>query len=145
MPVIACKLPAGLNVRHAGKSLVLVGANIGEDLENVSRNGRPSDNSSRCHGYGLTTISDADAALFADWANQVTYKNGTPADGKLAEPFVALENGSILGPFKSTDEARKECASLAGAVTTGFEGLDPEAEGIEENEDAAKGGGSKKK
>lgn len=145
MPVIACKLPAGLNIRHAGKSIVLVGANIGEDLENVSRNGRPSDNASRCHGYGLTTVSEADADLFTDWANQVTYNNGKPADGKLAEPFPALENGSILGPFKSIDEARKECASIAGAVTTGFEGLDAEKEGIEENKDAAKDGSTKKK
>lgn len=136
MPVIACKLPAGLQIAHAGRTIVLAGANIGEDLENVSRNGRPNDNGRRAHGFGLTEISAEDAEAFTDWANQVTYKNGKPADGKLAEPYPALENGSILGPFKSLDEARKEVASIASSVSTGFEGLDAEAEGVEENEDA---------
>lgn len=138
MPVIACKLPNGLLIDHNGSRITLAGANIGEDLENVSRNGRPNDNSRRSHGYGLSEISDKDAEAFTDWVNQVTYKNGKPADGKLADPFPALENGSILGPFKTLDEARKEVASLASSVLTGFEGLDAEKEGIEENKDADK-------
>lgn len=138
MPVIACKLPAGLTIQHAGRSITLAGANIGEDLENVSRNGRPNDNGRRAHGFGLTEISAEDAEAFTDWANQVTYNNGKPADGKLSHPFPALENGSILGPFKSIDEARKEVASIAGSISTGFEGLDAEKEGVEENKDADK-------
>lgn len=138
MPVLACKLPAGLQITHNGRTLVLAGANIGEDLENVSRNGRPNDNGRRAHGFGLTEISAEDAEAFTDWANQVTYKNGKPADGKLSEPFPVLENGSILGPFKSIDEARKEVASIASSISTGFEGLDAEKEGVEENKDADK-------
>lgn len=138
MPVIACKLPAGLQIMHGGRSIVLAGANIGENLESVSRNGSPTDNDRRSHGFGLSEISDTDAEVFTDWVNQVTYKNGKPADGKLAEPFLALENGSILGPFKSLDEARKEVASIASSVTTGFEGLDSEAEGVETDKDAKK-------
>lgn len=135
MPVIACKLPAGLTICHKGQRITLVGANIGEDLENVSRNGRPNDNKARESGFGLTTLSDSDALLFADWSNAVTYVDGKKDAGKLADPFVALHNGAILGPFKSIDEARRECASVAGAVLTGMEGLDPEKEGIEEETD----------
>lgn len=134
MPVIACKLPAGLTIRHKGAKLTLAGSNIGEDLENVSRNGRPGDNPRRAHGYGLTEVSEDDAKVFAEWSDAVTFKNGVRSDGKLAEPFPALENGSILGPFKTIDEARKECASLATAVSTGFEGLDPEKEGTKDVE-----------
>jgi hypothetical protein len=138
MPVIACKLPHGLQIAAAGRTIVLVGANIGEDLETVSRNGSPSDNGSRSFGYGLTEISDKDAEAFAAWSKDVVYKNGNPADGKLDEPYLALENGSILGPFKSKDEARKEIAGIASAVTTGFEGLDSAKEGVEVDKDANK-------
>lgn len=141
MSVIACKLPAGLQIQHAGRVIVLAGANIGEDLENVSRNGNPSDNSRRIHGFGLTELKDADAEVFQDWVNQVTYKNGKPGDGKLADPYPALENGSILGPFKSIDEARAEVTSIASSISTGFEGLDGEKEGVEPDKDA----GNKKK
>lgn len=146
MPVFACKLPNGLDVRHQGKSIVLLGANIGEDLGAVSKNGLPSDNASRSHGYGLTTLSDDDANTLADWINQVTYKDGKKANGKLAEPFAPLENGSILGPFGSIEEARKETATLASSIVTGFEGLDAEkeaekADGVKPDKEA---GGNKK-
>lgn len=145
MAVVACKLPAGLSIRHAGAVLTLAGSNIGEDLENVSRNGRQTDNARRVHGFGLTELNDADADVFTDWANKATYQNGSPSDGKLSAPFPALENGSILGPFKTLDEARRECAAMAGVIATGFEGLDPEKEGVEENDEAPKGGNVKKK
>lgn len=136
MAIFACKLPNGIAIRHNEKIITLAGANVGETLANVSLNGSPSDNARRAHGYGLTEVSNALVETFNDWAAKVTYKNGNPADGKLAEPFPALDNGSILGPFRTMDEARRECASIAGAVTTGFEGLDPEAEGVETNEEA---------
>lgn len=126
--VIACKLPNGLIVRHNGQEITLKGANIGENLRNPSENGNPSDNRDRAYGYGLTELSDKQGEVFADWAKAVTFKNGNPADGKLSDPFPALENGSILGPFKSKDEAIKELTSIASAVTTGFEGLDPTAQ-----------------
>lgn len=126
--VIACKLPNGLVVRHAGEEITLKGANIGENLRNPSENGNPNDNRDRAYGYGLTELSDKQGEVFADWAKVVTFKNGNPTDGKLAEPYPALENGSILGPFKSKDEAIKEVTTLASSVSTGFEGLDPTAE-----------------
>jgi len=144
MPFIACKLPHGLRIQHQGKEILLVGGNIGEDLENVSRNGRPNDNEMRAHGFGLTEVSAADADVFEDWRNKVTYNEGAKEKGKLAHPFPALENGSILGPFKTKDEARKEAASLASSVSTGFEGLDPDAEKIEENTDANSGKSNRK-
>lgn len=138
MPVIACKLPHGFQIEHKNAIITLVGANIGEDLANVSKNGQPNDNASRAYGYGLTTVSEAQATAFEDWSNAVTFNNGNPGDGKLAHPFKALENGSILGPFKTDAEARKEVAAISGAVITGFEGLDPAKEGVEENKEASK-------
>lgn len=133
MPVIACKLPNGLQIQHEGKTLVLHGANIGERLANVSPNGDLDDGTLRSGGFGLTEVKDSEAELFSAWAKAVTYKeDGTT---KLNEPFPALENGSILGPFKSMDEARRECSTLASSVETGFEGLDPEAEGVESSDD----------
>lgn len=125
MPFIACKLPSGLVIDHEGKSLTLVGGNIGEDLGNVSRNGSPNDNSRRESGFGLTEISAEQATWFEAWAKAVT----TDKDGaKLTHPFLPLENGTIAGPFKNIDEARKECRLLSGSVPTGFEGLDEEEE-----------------
>jgi len=139
MPVIACKLPNGLQITHEGQTIVLVGSNIGERLENVSPNGRLDDNNHRSGGFGLTEVSDRQADAFAAWAKAVTMdENG----GKLAEPFPALENGSILGPYKSFDEARKECTAMSDAVATGFEGLDPEKEGVEKNDDADEANGA---
>lgn len=128
MSVVACKLPAGLEVTHNGQTIVLVGSNIGEDLENVSRNGRPNDNERRVAGYGLTELDTAKTAAFEDWVNVVSYTNGKKEDGKLAHPFAALENGSIIGPFKTIDDARKECKLLSSSIETGFEGLDEEEE-----------------
>lgn len=140
MAIFACKLPHGLQISHGGKTIVLRGANIGESIALVSPNGLPADNADRSHGYGLTTVPDDHVEAFNDWANAVTYKNGKAADGKLQDPFAALENGSILGPFKTMTDARKECESMATAVKTGFEGLDAEKEaGIEENKDAKSG------
>lgn len=128
MSFIACKLPSGLVIDHNGQHITLVGGNIGEDLGNVSRNGQPNDNEGRTAGYGITELNNAQSAAFEDWKNQVTYTNGREADGKLAQPFAAFENHSIVGPFKSRDEARKEARALSGMVPTGFEGLDEEEE-----------------
>lgn len=128
MPFIACKLPAGLQIEHEGKTLVLVGGNIGEDLENVSRNGSPNDNENRVAGYGLTEVNVEQEATFVSWVNAVTYNDGKKENGKLTHPFAALENHSIVGPFKSKEDAKKECRALAGMVPTGFEGLDEKEE-----------------
>lgn len=128
MPFIACKLPAGLRIDHEGKTLTLVGSNIGEDLGTVSRNGMPGDNEFRVSGFGLSEVSAEQAETFQKWSDAVTYNEGDKNKGKLTHPFPALENGSILGPFKTIDEARKECKAIADSVKTGFEGLDEEEE-----------------
>lgn len=135
MPFIACKLPSGLKIDHDGETIILLGANIGENLANASLNGSPADNASRTSGYGVSQVTDKQAEAFKNWADGVTYVNGVPGDGKLRNPFPALENGSILGPFKTREEANKECAAMAGLVKTGFEGLDPAAEGVETAEE----------
>ena len=144
MPFIACKLPNGLQITHNGETITLLGANIGENLGLVSANGLPLDHSSRASGYGLTEITDRQAEAFADWSNKVTYKDGVKEAGKLADPFPALENGSILGPFKSEADARKEVVATASMVTSGFEGLDPSKEGVEEDKEAGAGKSGRK-
>lgn len=139
MPFIACKLPAGLQITHNGETIVLLGANIGENLGLVSANGSPLDHLNRASGYGLTEINDRQAEAFADWSDVVTYKDGVKANGKLADPFPALENGSILGPFKSKADAQKEASAMASMTISGFEGLDPSKEGVEGDEEAGAG------
>lgn len=119
----ACKLPNGLEVEHRGETIVLAGANIGEELDNVSKNGSPRENRRRVYGFGLTELNDRQAEAFASWKDEVTTKDGKALpDGG----FPAFANGLILGPFKSAAEAEKECAVLASAITSGFEGVDPD-------------------
>lgn len=145
MPFIACKLPHGLKIRFSQtETLVLKGSNIGERLDRVSENGRPEDNRSRVSGFGITEVDAKQAEAFEGWRNRVMYVDGQPTKGKLANPFLALDNGSILGPFKTFDDASKECATLADAITTGFEGLDADAEaekpdGVKPDKEAGKG------
>lgn len=146
MPVIACKLPHGLDIRHEGKRLVLLGANIGEDLEQPSRNGSPADNTNRAFGYGLTTITADQAEFFTRWSNAAQFIGGDPAKGKVEDAFPALSNGAIEGPFKDKTEAIREIGAMVGVVVTGFEGLDPEKEkGVEENTDANEGKSARRK
>ncbi|MET0372729.1 MAG: hypothetical protein ABW128_00565 [Rhizorhabdus sp.] len=121
---VACKLPHGLTIKHNGQTINLNGANEGYDAADLARNGVPRDGENRSGGFGLTELTGDQAAAFDDWVNRVTYTNGKKDDGKLAEPFGALENGSIL-TFKSESEARKETKAMADAITTGTEGIDP--------------------
>lgn len=127
MPFVACKLPAGLKIDHNGETITLAGANIGENLRNPSDNGNPQDNVRRAFGFGLTQLNDRQTAAFQDWKGKMTFKNGKDGE-KLTEPFPALENNSIMGPFNTEAEARKEVADLHTLVRTGTEGLDPEKE-----------------
>lgn len=122
--VIANKLPHGLTITHNGEILNLNGANVGADPLNPLGNGSDASGGQRSAGYGLTTLNDKQAAAYEDWETKVTKDaNGGP----LAEPFQPLANGSIL-KFKNEQEARKETEALSSAVTTGFEGLDADAE-----------------
>lgn len=128
MPVIACKLPHGLDIRHKGLSLKLRGANSGENLAMPSANGMATDNAFRSAGFGLTEVNGSALELFTDWQNAGLYTGGQKTNGKLAEPFAALVNGSIMGPFKTIDEARLEVLGISDAIVTGAEGLDAEEE-----------------
>lgn len=123
MPFYACKLPHGLEVESNGQTILLHGANIGEELDNPSKNGSPRENRSRVYGFGLTELTDRQTEAFEAWKKEVTHdKAGNPLrDGG----FPAFENGLILGPFKSRGDAEKECGAVASIVTTGFEGVDP--------------------
>lgn len=125
MPFYASKLPTGLKVEHGGQTVILNGANIGEELDSVSKNGAPRENRMRVHGYGLTDMTPPQADAFEGWRKEVTLtKDGM----KVVGGFQGFENGSILGPFKSWSDAEKECSAMSGLVTTGFEGVDPEKE-----------------
>lgn len=125
MPFYACKLPHGLEVEHNGQTIILCGANIGEELDNPSKNGSPRENRQRLYGFGLTELNDKQAEAFEAWKASVT----TDGEGKkIADGFVAFDNGSILGPFKNYKDAESECQALASAITTGFEGVDPDVE-----------------
>lgn len=125
MSFYACKLPHGLEVESNGQTIVLHGANIGEEVDNPSKNGTPRENRMRVYGFGLTELNERQTAAFEAWKKEVTTHEGKPLrDGG----FPAFENGLILGPFKSRDEAEKECAAVSSIVTSGFEGVDPEEE-----------------
>lgn len=122
MSFYACKLPHGLEVESNGQTIVLLGANIGEELDNPSKNGSPRENRARVYGFGLTELNDRQTEAFEAWKTEVTTKDGKPLrDGG----FPAFENGLILGPFKSRADAEKECAAVSSIVTSGFEGVDP--------------------
>lgn len=125
MAFYACKLPHGLEVDHNGQIITLHGANIGEELDNPSKNGAPRENRSRVYGFGLTELNDKQTETFEDWRKSVTL-NGEGQ--KVVGGFEAFDNGSILGPFKNAKDAEAECAALSSAISTGFEGVDPEAE-----------------
>lgn len=119
--VVACSLPSGLAVDHAGKTIILNGAHVGVDLEMLPKNGLLNDTELRGGGYGLTTLSDADAEVFLAWTDSVT----KGPDGKdLQEPFAPIATGAIIWA-KSEKEVRSEAKSSPG---TGIPGVDPEKE-----------------
>lgn len=121
---VACKLPHGLSIRHAGQSIDLFGPNADYNENLVMPNGYVPDSERVSGGFGITKLEGDQQAAFEDWQNQVTFKDGDKAKGKLQEPFLPLENGTLL-VFKSEADARKETKSLAGMVETGTEGIDP--------------------
>lgn len=142
MPFVACKLPAGLTIQPlSGEPINLRGPNdSGSSV--LAPNGITFDTEDRAAGYGLTQLTDDQAARFVAWSDSVTTKDGKP----VAQPFLPLDNGSILGPFKSKDEARKEAQAVHAMVSTGFEGIDPatdqemKAAGVETADKDAKRG-----
>jgi hypothetical protein len=116
--VVACKLPHGLSIPIAiGRVINLNGPNEG------SYNGLSNDDEKSSYGFGLTKLDDRDAGAYEQWAKSVTFKE----DGKtkLDEPFAAIENGALM-TFKTESEARSELKGMASAITSGFEGVDPD-------------------
>lgn len=125
--VVACKLPQGLEITHNNRSILLRGQNVGFDADNPTVMGKFRGDA---NGFGLTTLEGPDADVFQEWVDEVTYKKdasgkAAKANGKLATPFLALENGSIQ-VFKSRADAEAETNMLGDSVTTGFEGIDPD-------------------
>lgn len=134
-----CKLPHGLTISHKGSSVELRGANSSFNASTpiIGLNNLDGD----AYGFGITELNDKDAATVEDWAASVTLvldSDGKPTKTKLADPYPALDNGSIQGPFASEADAREEAKLLGSAVRTGFEPVDPDtdremkAAGIEE-------------
>lgn len=134
MPFYASKLPFAFEVDHNGQNIILNGSNVGEELDNPSKNGMPREHRSRVYGFGLTELSDKQADAFAAWKESVTMHDGQKVEGG----FTAFDNGAILGPFKTAKDAEAECAALSSAINTGFEGFDGEKEEAEANEKMAK-------
>lgn len=117
--VVACKLPHGLSISHQGETIVLAGANDGVDAEMRHRDDR----------FALTELTDAQSDAFLAWTNEATYKRdkagkAVKENGKLDEPFLAIENGSIMW-FKNRDDAKKEMGALVTSIQTGVEAIDP--------------------
>jgi hypothetical protein len=125
--IIACKLPHGLSITHNGQTININGTNVDGNPLNPAANGAIVDGPEMSGGFGLTTLNDEQAKAFEDWSNKALYKDGEKAKGFLEEPFLPLKNSSIIS-FKSEADARKETKTLATAVTSGFDGLDGDAE-----------------
>jgi hypothetical protein len=125
--IVACKLPHGLTVNHMGRTINLNGANANHDPLAPAANGTLAEGSIMSAGFGLTTLNDADADAFNDWANRATYKDGLKANGPLDDQFPPLVNGTLC-IFKSEAEARKETNAVSSTVSNGMDGLDGDAE-----------------
>jgi hypothetical protein len=134
---VACKLPHGLQITHAGKVLRINGPNEGMDLSDPAKNGAERDTAKSYGGFGLTELKDDDAKAYQAWVAAVTFKDGDKSKGKHEEPFAALENGALLD-FPSQAAARSEIDAIGKSVTSGFEGVDPsdKKNGVEKNTDA---------
>jgi hypothetical protein len=130
MPVIACKLPHGLSITHNGRMLNLNGANADADPMAPAPNGAALESTTMVAGYGLTTLSDDEMAVFEDWRLNALYKRSgdkpSKEAGLLEEPFLPLTNDTILS-FKDDATARRELRTKAGTAT-GFDGIDGDAE-----------------
>ena len=125
--IVACKLPHGLSITHNGLTINLNGANVQFDPLNPYANGSLREGASLSAGFGLTTLTDEQGAAFQDWADKALYVNGAKLDGYLAEPFPPLRNGA-LEIYGSMADARKDTNAVSTDVSTGFDGLDGDAE-----------------
>jgi hypothetical protein len=127
MPIIACKLPHGLTIKHQGHTINLNGTNADFNPLAPSANGAIGESPNLSAGFGLTTLSDEQAAVFEDYRKKAIYVDGQESKGKLEEAFQPFVNGSIE-LFKSMTDARKETVAITSDVNSGFDGLDGDAE-----------------
>jgi len=121
---VASNLPHALTVEHKGRTIVLNGANVGHDPENLPKNGFAPDTEFRAHGYGLTEVSGEDEAALKDWI---------AISGKGDGP---VKNGSIIIAGTKAD-AKKE-AKDHDTAKTAAKGIDPEKDlpkGVETKKD----------
>lgn len=128
--VVAVKLPHGLTITHNARTINLNGQNIDSNPIAPLINGATYDiDAKRSGGFGLTELTDAkDEEAFKAWVKAVTYTDdGTT---KLESPFAPLENGSIM-VYPNMKAAMAESKTLSDAITTGFEGIDPKAAGVD--------------
>lgn len=127
MAIIACKLPHGLTIKHQGHTININGTNADFNPLAPSANGAIGESPNLSAGFGLTTLSDEQAAVFEDFRNKALYVEGQESKGKLEEAFPPFLNGSIE-IYKSMSDARKESAAITDDVNSGFDGLDGDAE-----------------
>lgn len=128
--IVACKLPHGLTVRHAGQVININGANVNHNDLAPAPNGQLADGPDLSAGYGLTTLNGAAEEAFNDWCARAQFKldaSGNPTKEPLDEPFVPLVNGTLKA-YKSEADARKDTSSISTGVSTGMDGLDGDAE-----------------
>jgi hypothetical protein len=106
---VACKLPAGMIVRHKECEVLLLGANNGLDATILPANGAAPDGATRSGGWGVTEVSGDDATALKDWID-VTGKG----DGPVAAGMIF------------TAASRRELDAEVGKRSrSGLEGLDP--------------------
>lgn len=121
---VASNLPHALTVEHKGRTIVINGANVGFDPENLHKNGLMPDTEFRAHGYGLTEVTGEDEAALKDWM-EISRKGPGP-----------VQNGSIIVTGNKAD-AKKE-AKDADTAKTAAKGIDPDKDlpkGVETKKD----------
>lgn len=125
---VACNLPAGLIVKHKGRTITLNGGHTGLDPENLPKNGAAPDTASRVSGYGITEVAGEDAEALKDWM-AVSAKGRGP-----------VRSGAIVAADKR-DDVTKEARANEGAAA-GFKAVDPSKDlpkGVETATDTKKG------
>lgn len=104
---VACKIPNGIIIEHAGKKATLNGSNVAISAPHYVAMPHLTPG-----GYGITP--NVDEALWNGWS--VEYKDS-----------FFLKDGLIFAASKSSDVTAQ--ASEKKAIKSGLEGIDPEKPG----------------
>lgn len=121
---VASNLPQALVVEHNGCKLVVNGANVGFDPDNLPKNGLAPDTAVRFHAHGLTEFTGPEADAFKDWF---------AISGKGEGP---VRNGAIV--IADNEAGAKKAAKDNDTNRTSRPGLDPAKdlpEGVETKKD----------